>query len=434
MKAFQIPGAKTLSLDEAMSLFIKEIKKDSGFKESIKYLREKKKQLERFIKVGKSPTSEPKNKLVILRKWNSYTPILPLQPTHEEYLNKGGGYFLRIGDVGIVIDPGFNFVENYLSAGFKLDDIDHIFISHAHNDHTVELEGIFSLLFKRNKKNKPPKKIKLYLNVGAFKKYSGYFDLSNPNPERDYVDDIILLNKHQCISINDKIQVFTTKAKHHEMITKNYALGFTFMININDTLVRTIKFTCDTGWSSSLETMNRKEGEKFKIEKIDILVAHIGSIKESEMKYDLKLSLDENEKKGNLYDHHLGIIGCAASLHYWKPELCLISEFGEELDGVRKTISEYLRTKMKAKVIATDLNFRVDIDTLNIMCFKTRKYYPYENIQTEYTNGQIFPLNMSTLTPTERAELNTCLGNTIKIYEDLDQKPKRSSRDKKRKK
>lgn len=425
MKTFQIPKAKSITLDSAISSFIKEIKKDTEFRESLKYLKEKKEQLERFIEEGKSPISEPKNQLVIMRKWNSYTPILP--PAHEEYLNKGGGYFLRIEDVGIVIDPGFNFVENYLKAGFKLDDIDHIFISHAHNDHAVELEGIFSLLFKRNKKSSVPKKIKLYLNVGAFKKYSGYFDLSNPS-ERDYLDDIVLLNKHQCILINDTIQVFTTQAKHHEMITKKYALGFTFIININDTLSRTIKFTCDTGWSSSLEEINKKEGEKFKIEKIDILVAHIGSIKESEMKYKLKYSLDENEKLGILYDHHLGIIGCAASLHYWKPELCLISEFGEELDGVRKTISEYLRDKMKTKVIATDLNFRVDINTLDIMCFKTRKYYPYENIKIEYMNGQIYPLNQSKLSATEKAELNNFLGKTIKIYEELDQKSKRSKK------
>jgi tetratricopeptide (TPR) repeat protein len=68
--------------------------------------------------------------LSILRKWNSYTPIIP----SEKGDNKGGGYFLYHKGKGIVIDPGFNFIENFYQEGFKVADIDAILITHAHND------------------------------------------------------------------------------------------------------------------------------------------------------------------------------------------------------------------------------------------------------------------------------------------------------------
>ena len=413
-KKFKIESAESLTIDTAISSFIKGIKDDTSFDKNFRYLKEKKEKLESFIMEGKSPVYTPKNQLIVLRKWNSYTPILP--PSREEYLNKGGGYFLRINDTGIVVDPGYNFIESYLNAGFKLDDIDHIFISHAHNDHSVELEGIFSLLFKRNKTSDNPKKIKLYMNLGTFKKYCGYFDLSAPRAD-SYIDDIILLNKHQMINVNETIQVFTTQTKHHEMITKKYALGFTFVINNdgNDTK-KTVKFTCDTGWCSEQEKSNKEIGESFNIDKIDILIAHIGSIKESELSYNTDKSLEENEKEEKLYEYHLGLVGCAAAIHFWQPEISLISEFGEELDAIRKTVSEYLGKTLKANVLPTDLNFRIDIDTLDVMCFKSRKFFPFHNIKIEHLKGQLYAFNEDKLSEIEKNDLPSCLGDSIRVF------------------
>jgi len=116
---FRIETAEKMTIDDAIADFIKNIGGNPTFTQNIEYLNEKKAKLEAFIKEGKSLVSTPKNQLVILRKWNSYTPILP--PSKTEFLNKGGGYFLRVGETGIVIDPGYNFIESYLNAGFKLD-------------------------------------------------------------------------------------------------------------------------------------------------------------------------------------------------------------------------------------------------------------------------------------------------------------------------
>lgn len=409
---FTIAPARHKDLDRVISDFISDIKNDMEFKSSFDYIKENEERIGRFLAEGKTKI-EPHNQLVVLRKWNSYTPILPVR---EDYDSKGGGYFLKFQDTGIVIDPGYNFIENFLKAGFKLDDIDHIFVSHAHNDHTVELEGIFSLLYKRNKDSKTPKKIKLYMNLGSFKKFSGYFDLSNPTKEF-YIDNIVMLNKHQLFKLNDDIEVFTTQAQHHEMITSKYAIGFTFILNVGGDEKRVVKFTCDTGWNFELEKQNQEQGETFKIDKVDILVAHLGSMKEKELNYDVKKGLQENDNV--LYKDHLGLIGMVAAIHFWQPELTLISEFGEELNAIRHKIAEKIGKFLNKKVLPVDINFRINLDDMNIMCFKTREFFEPEKIKVYYDEKtDIYFINEEQLTPTEKGELRGHLGKEIKVFQE----------------
>jgi len=126
--------------------------------------------------------------LSVLRKWNSYTPIIP----SEKGDNKGGGYFLYHKGKGIVIDPGFNFIENFYQEGFKVADIDAILITHAHaieDSVKHEMKGENDIKIKQEVENRlkeQGKKIDLFLNVGTFMKYSGWLDLKDSG-EMKYV-------------------------------------------------------------------------------------------------------------------------------------------------------------------------------------------------------------------------------------------------------
>ena len=100
---------------------------------------------------------------VALRRWNSYTP--------EISFSRGGGYFLflpnnvggddrlTIGGVyrktrlGVVVDPGFDFIHNFFSQGFSLDDIDVVVITHADADHINDFRGLADLLREREKRD-----------------------------------------------------------------------------------------------------------------------------------------------------------------------------------------------------------------------------------------------------------------------------------------
>lgn len=418
----KIVKGKKQNIDSTISSYLADITEDDAFKtEILGYIKDKQQIISQFIAVGKSEIEKPFYKLTVLRKWNSYTPVLPSDSKTQS--NKGGGYFLRIKDCGIVIDPGYNFIESFMKAGFKLDDIDCIFISHAHNDHTVELESIFSLLFKRNKNcaGDNVKKIDLFINLGTFKKFAGYFDLSNP-ADNYYINKIIILNKHQALKITDSVNVFISAVKHHEMISRDYAVGFIFEIsNDEDIKICTLKFTCDTGWSTNIQETNKFLG-KANLTKladdngsVDVLVAHIGSIKEKEFDYDGSKTLEENE--AFLYDNHLGMIGCLAAIHFWKPAIVLLSEFGQEMDAIRNKIANRFVQASNTKVIATDLNFSLNLESLEIMCFHDRKYYPCNEISTICKKGQLYYVNKNKLGPGQEPEVQDMLGDQIKVFE-----------------
>jgi hypothetical protein len=202
------------------------------------------------------------------------------------------------------------------------------------------------------------------------------------------------------------------------MVTKAYALGFTFIFRPKNGRKRVIKFTCDTGWNKAIEEENKYQGEAFGVNDIDILVAHLGTIKERELKYDASKSLKENESF--LYRNHLGLIGTLAAIHTWRPGVVLLSEFGEELDAIRHKIAQELQKFLNIRVFATDINFRMDIDTLKVMCFKTRKFWDYARIKTVYNGaGQLYFLNKDKLSGRKMKELKTGSGDGIHVFSEL---------------
>lgn len=118
--------------------------------------------------------NEGDTKLYVLRRYNSYTPILPRN--NED--SKGGGYFLIHKGKGIVIDPGYDFLENFLQHKydkksdkfFRLNHINAIIITHAHNDHYGDFDSIQNMVYQYNKRIKLNKKLsevfKCVLKIG----------------------------------------------------------------------------------------------------------------------------------------------------------------------------------------------------------------------------------------------------------------------------
>lgn len=115
-------------------------------------------------KTSVSPNEKNKYVLHILRRWNSYTPIITDN-------SKGGGYFIECNGNGIVIDPGHNFIDNFKKEEFKFADIKSIMISHAHDDHTADLESIINLLYRYNikqlKKITIPRRIAKHMGIAT---------------------------------------------------------------------------------------------------------------------------------------------------------------------------------------------------------------------------------------------------------------------------
>jgi len=347
--------------------------------------------------------------LVVLRRWNSYTPSLPVAQHNMGGLNQysiGGGYYFFLQSeegslnhgYGLVIDPGYNFIHNFGSAGFCLDDIDGILMTHAHNDHTNDFESLLSLLYQRNHKykgEKSPKKVDLFLNVGSFKKFSNYLDLSKPD-EKDYIGKVVVMSPGQAHRIpgRDDIDcdILTLYTNHHEIVTADYALGLCLRIG-----GRNILFTGDTGWTLETSFKNEDFLRNFKIHtkeeattgNIDLLISHIGTVTRKEFDLAEKQPIEEV-----FYDKHLGALGVIATVEQWKPTTCIISEFGEELTHVRANMVKEIENTLKKlqselHCIPGDVGLFVFLDSKTALCYASQKLVPVDSLifdETE-TNG-----------------------------------------------
>ncbi|MBU4184871.1 MAG: GDP-mannose 4,6-dehydratase, partial [Proteobacteria bacterium] len=119
--------------------------------------------------------------LTVLRRWQSFTPALS---SGSEVGEKGGGYFVYKtndkGEIeeGIVVDPGFNFLENFFDEGFSIRDINAILLTHSHRDHSSDLMSIITLVHEMNKRGKrvfkkqwKNTKLVLFMTEGCYYKY-----------------------------------------------------------------------------------------------------------------------------------------------------------------------------------------------------------------------------------------------------------------------
>ncbi len=121
---------------------------------------------------SKSNHNEHKHGLYLigLQRWNSSSPA--------QGRSVGGGYLLYhtndkgTVDLGIAIDPGFDFVRNLFHMGFSISDIDIVLISHSHVDHVRDFESIVQLLtdLKDKSKNKGKKCVHVILSLGVYER------------------------------------------------------------------------------------------------------------------------------------------------------------------------------------------------------------------------------------------------------------------------
>jgi tetratricopeptide (TPR) repeat protein len=299
--------------------------------------------------------------LKVLRRWNSYTPIV----ADNYHISKGGGYFLKFKGKGIVIDPGFNFIDNFKGAKHSFDEIDVVMITHAHNDHTSDLESILTLLNNYNKRQKGlddyenedtiradiakakgcdirsvttdeiekrflegshrRKTLDIYVTKSVEKKFSGMFNLRS---KEDYFCHIVEKGDVKSL-LGNCLKVTVLGAKHDDIISDRDSVGFVF--DFDHTV---LVYTGDTGWHEEIETQysqvrTEREGKHI------VLLAHLGGFKEYESKY----ALDEKRTEA-FYKNHLGRLGLARLIQVLKPKICFISEFGEELRRHREELAE----------------------------------------------------------------------------------------------
>jgi len=306
--------------------------------------------------------------VIVLRRWNSFSPGLFAGNTGS----LGGGYFLRINNKlsendkkishNIVIDPGYNFLQNFRSEKFRIDDIDTIIITHSHLDHCAELLPIMDLIYQINKRyekykneqKRNKKRVSLCLSQGAYNKFSTY--TIDPDWQKQLKDVIILENlPDKKWKLDDYGLTISAIPTLHMDLGGVKGIGLKIEINGNGGGKKAefknlcLGFTSDTPWDEKIK-------QAFK--KCDLLCIHLGSIKYEEIGYTddrykegKEREIPEKEKQKKFEEisaksNHLLFFGTKdiiASCANKKNDLVIVGEFGEELKyGLRTELCKKL--------------------------------------------------------------------------------------------
>jgi len=122
-----------------------------------------------------------------LQRWNSLTPA--------QGRSVGGGYFIyRTNsedevDLGIAIDPGFDYVRNLFRMGFSLMDVDIVLISHAHPDHLWDFESMVQLLNDLKVKKGITHRLNVVLTLGSYQRLEHI--IKNPKLRR-FINPLVI--------------------------------------------------------------------------------------------------------------------------------------------------------------------------------------------------------------------------------------------------
>ena len=290
----------------------------------------------------------------ILRRWNSFTPVIP----GKSRSNLGGGYFFACDGKGIVIDPGYDFIENFVESDFSLADIDIIVLTHAHDDHTADFEAILSLLSK----SKENRKISLFTNLGASVKFSNLI-----SKNESVIEKFEILNENQTYHISPNLLMKGIKTIHNDIVTETSSRGLIFELKRGSKKFK-LGITGDTKLYSGVSDAL---GLYSLFENIDVLVLHIGSIHEREFE-TIKDNFEFHEYDGE----HLGIRGIVNMIFRCRPKLAIISEFGEELKDLRSKMAyeiddnlENYNSSGSTRVIPGDIGLRIIFEnSLKVKC------------------------------------------------------------------
>jgi tetratricopeptide (TPR) repeat protein len=343
------------SSDEALVTDLFEAMKDN-----LPGIRQKKIQFKKQIadSVGKSRIvgeGSADNMLLVLRDWNSFSPILRRELRDQDGLGpdewRGGGYFLAWKGHGIVIDPGVDFVTQLYRKGLSIADVDTVIVTHCHLDHTRDVESLVDLNYRYNSargfKPHPPNKdfrrLRFLACYSAFMKYSEYLKTSGccRNPTQ-------LERGGDAKRITDFIDVQAVPAQHMDINGRDEeAIGLVFVLKDESGPVARIGITSDSKWIESLPDS---------FSGCDVMVAHMGTIEVGEEKAATSGKGEEAADAGKAVDtggflktdlkNHLGTKGCFRLLQRVKPKVFIIGEFGEELVETRfKILQVFHRLK-----------------------------------------------------------------------------------------
>lgn len=340
------------------------------------------------------------NQMVILKGMSSSTPAV-LNGAFNTHSFHGGGIYFNWYGFGIVIDPGYHFVDNMHQFGLTVLDINAVVITHEHIDHTNDIRVLddlnYSLYRYRKKENGHSKhKIHWYFDQVTYQlaktlqeSGSGFSDAANVIFEirqesqelfheetddgknrKSFIEDysrngIVIHSDKSSKIVLRAVRTFheknkgtdSTKASVDKYLKHTFAASFELEKGLER---RKIFYSSDTMYQDTI-------GEAAKGS--DVVIANVSSVYEDDL------------MRVNLKKTHLGYMGCYKLLNALKehpPAYFLLSEFWNAKRDIRFDIAKFLKDEIMAggedeelkgiRIIPADVGLQLDIGSLRVRC------------------------------------------------------------------
>jgi len=201
-----------------------------------------------------------RGELVVARDWASWTTI-PLVSVKDDAC--GGGYLLKWGDKGLVIDPGLGFTTACRQLGINLQDLDAVVATHYHVDHTGDLPELATCFYEA-KEAGLDRQAEFYLAPGPWQVY-GTLLAAVPGVKHA---QRLAAGGH---APWNGCELRAVRARHHELTDHTEtAIGLRIEIPTADGPF-SLGITSDTAWEEGLHLGEAYAG-------VDVLVMHIGGL------------------------------------------------------------------------------------------------------------------------------------------------------------
>ena len=264
--------------------------------------------------------------LLVLRRWASYTAVPLLRADAASAI--GGGYLLRWGNFGVVVDPGLGFSESFARLNLVPQAINAVIGTHHHVDHTGDMLSLVTSIFEMNEEY-PANPVDFLLSPSVFGVFS---DVLAFLPG---VRSLVLLRPEDpepvelALPAGGSLRVQPVRAQHRDLTGRSdVSIGLVLSFRDAEGHESRVGISSDTRHYPGL-------GNAFA--DVDLMVVHLGSLYPAD--------LGEGERRG----WHLGFSGMvqllgemkAASRPGWNP-LIVVSEWGEEMKAERTEVCEAL--------------------------------------------------------------------------------------------
>lgn len=299
------------------------------------------------------------NDFTVLRGWGSAVTLLEGSQNSQW---RGGGYLLHWRGHGVVIDPGFDFVDNLHDAGFHGTSIRAVVVSHNHPDHNYDLGGLDDLYYElhRREDSMQPALFVMDEDTGRLfpdnspKHRGSACKMTRSDHERRRWQGGMKENLPFTI---EHFPVFHGSDVPH-------ALGLRFRLHAENPQEEdlVIGYTGDAKFTPELVEHLRG---------VDILIAHVSQPDEREF----------NDPEF-LKDIHLGYNGVTKLVKEIKPKLTLVGEFWAGLADLRLDLVAGIRQRSGVPtVLPACLGLRLRLPEMTVRCTRCQKQTPADKLK-----------------------------------------------------